>query len=105
MGTLRRVNCLGVHDGELVAGTNAAGSGVVRWHGNAWVTLGGDADSSVYALLSHQGGIYTGGSFGQAGPLAANRAVRWDGEDGSALNSAIDGAACALSDLYVDGFE
>ncbi|WP_310397721.1 hypothetical protein [Hymenobacter sp.] len=85
-------------NGDLYAGGafdqagGAAANNVARWNGTAWSSLGtGPANGvsrAVYALAFASGGdVYVGGAFGQAGGLAANRVVRWNGTDWNSLGN------------------
>lgn len=88
--------------GELVAGGGfelAAGvpmARVARWDGVRWRPLGtgieGGTFPSVNALAVHDDGggqaLFAGGSFEQAGGVAAKNVARWDGSSWSALSSA-----------------
>ena len=113
-----RVRALAVFDDGLgdalyAAGsfTHAGGAGVGRiakWDGSAWSGLGSGIDSeSVYALQVYDDGggdaLYVGGSFSNAGGVAASRIARWDGSNWSALGTGMAGGDVLALAVYDDG--
>jgi hypothetical protein len=63
-------------------------------------------DGTVYALAVNGGELYAGGSFTNAGGVAANRIAKWNGSAWSALGSGMDGTVYALAffgTLYAGG--
>lgn len=122
------VNALAIYGGQLYVGGdfNAVGSdtrplgsvggvepaeptsGLVRWDGSRWVSVGGGM-RAVDVLLVVGNDLYAAGSFTNAGGISeADKIARWNGLTWSALGSGIDnGSVFALaavgSDLYVGG--
>ncbi|GAA4348683.1 hypothetical protein GCM10023185_04820 [Hymenobacter saemangeumensis] len=111
-------------NGDLYVGglfTRAGGlvaNSIARWNGTAWSTLGTgpqngvSSNSYVYALaVAANGDLYVGGSFAQAGGLAANALAKWNGTTWSRVGTSgfsMGGAVKALAivpggDLYVAG--
>jgi len=71
---------------------------VALWDGAAWSALGsgiandGAVAARVAAVAGHSSGnIYAGGTFTNAGSVAANHIARWDGTAWSALGSGVAG--------------
>jgi trimeric autotransporter adhesin len=104
--------------------TNAGGlfaTNIARWDGTNWSAVGGglgnygDVFFSVNALIWRNGLLYAGGSFTNAGAVAATNLVRWDGNAWSQVGGGVAGAAGFLigtpvatmqfqgDDLYVGG--
>lgn len=110
-----RVNALIVFEGELIAGgqfldIGGTGSGVSRWNGNAWQSLGGGMSGSswwVYDLTVFNGELIAGGSFTFAGGQNANRIARWNGTTWQPLGIGMENTVYALASdaihLYVGG--
>jgi trimeric autotransporter adhesin len=109
-------------NGDLYAGGyfyDAGGmavSGIARWDGRRWHTLGDGVESwrDVYAIvLGPDGSVYAGGTFSTAGGVRANGVARWDGQAWHALGRGVEaqyggsGTVRALAflgnDLYVGG--
>jgi hypothetical protein len=86
--------------------SNAGGvpaSGIARWNGASWSTLGTGVDSSVYSLTEFNDGsgsaLVAGGPFASAGGVAANHIARWDGSSWSALGSGTNHFVYALAEF------
>lgn len=79
-----------------------AASGIARWNGSAWSSLGWTL-SGISALLVHDDGsgakLYVGGSFTNAAGVPANRIARWDGTAWSAVGSGIGGTSGSVHAL------
>lgn len=97
-------------NGDLIVGGpfNTAGSnpasGIARWNGSSWSTLGSGVAGSVRALVvMPNGDLIVAGSFTSAGgvPNTANIA-RWNGTSWSALASGSSSAVRALA-VLADG--
>jgi hypothetical protein len=94
---------------------------IAKWNGTTWSSLGTGAtngvdyragsQSSVLALAVLGTDLYVGGTFTQAGNVAAKGIAKWNGttwsslgtEVGTGLNGNIYSLAAAGSDLYVGG--
>jgi hypothetical protein len=61
----------------------------------------------VYAMTTHNGDLYVGGSFLMAGGVMANHVAKWDGTNWSPLGNGINGNVLALitynGQLYAAG--
>lgn len=60
---------------------------IAAWNGNTWSVLeGGGLNNVVNDLEVHDGILYAGGEFTQAGNQAVDKIAAWDGSSWSALN-------------------
>jgi len=60
---------------------------IAAWDGNIWVALeGGGLNNKVNDLEIHDGILYAGGEFTEAGGIAADKIAAWDGSSWSALS-------------------
>ena len=57
------VNCLGLHNSALHAGTNNVTSALYVLSGSNWNSISGVSNGSIYAIASHAGYLYVGGDF------------------------------------------
>jgi hypothetical protein len=95
------------------SGRDAALSGLAKWNGSAWAEVGqGLAGSTIYqpwvtALAVSGPDLYVGGSFTNAGGIAATNIAKWNGSTWSALGAGMNDSVSALavsgSDLYAGG--
>ncbi|HEY5913512.1 MAG TPA: hypothetical protein VJA21_23235 [Verrucomicrobiae bacterium] len=113
-----------VSDGtNLYVGGSFANAGgvlntnVARYDGTNWYSMGGGIgydgglSSYVYVLELHNGLLYAGGVFTNAGTVAAANIARWDGSSWSSLgtgpangaNNSVMALAFQGNDLYVGG--
>jgi hypothetical protein len=102
----RKVSCLLVFQGELIAGGDfqrsgdASVEGLARWDGSDWrgfesgprsapadLTSDGHYGTEVRALLIHEGRLTVAGSFDSAGSAPASNIAVWDGKGWSALGN------------------
>jgi hypothetical protein len=100
--------------------TNAGGvlnTNIARYDGTNWYSLGGSIgyydgiNSYVYALELHNGQLYAGGVFTNAGAIAATNVAVWNGASWSSLgagpangvNNTVYALAFQGNDLYVAG--
>ena len=106
-------------NGDLYAGGaftlagGAAANNVAKWNGSAWSAVGtgvgNGANERVYALaVAGNGDVYVGGFFVNAGGVAANNIVKWNGTAWSSLgtgtNYEVRGIVIGLADkTYVGG--
>ena len=112
-------------DGALYAGGDFRSVGgvsankIASWNGQQWTALGvGSANGvsidefiAVYAIHQHDGAIFVGGSFTEAGGQSAHYIARWDGSSWSPLGSAevngtnnpVHALASYQGTLYVGG--
>ena len=83
-----------VGGGFTQAGSTAA-TGVAKWNGTAWSTLGtgtanGVSGGAVYTILPvGNGEVYVGGEFSQAGGAPANSVAKWSGTAWSTLGAGV----------------
>lgn len=81
-------------------------SGVARWNGTAWESVGGGIAGRVNALVVFDDGsgpaLYAGGEFDRAGTVAATGVARWDGARWSAVGSGLAGRVLCLA-VHDDG--
>jgi hypothetical protein len=105
------VSSVTVFDGDLIAGTyGELGGRVLRWDGSAWHAMGtgmGGENSSVRALIVHDGELFAAGSFDTAGGTPASNIARWDGSQWQPIGAGIGGDGYALivhnGDLFAGG--
>jgi hypothetical protein len=96
--------------------TNAGGitaTNIARWDGKQWWPLGNGVRGevggigAVDAIAVARDGVYVGGAFTNAGPVAARNIARWDGTSWFALGPGLAGrvykVACFNSDIYAGG--
>ncbi len=95
--------------GSFEAAGGSPAAKVASFDGAAWSPLGlglGAAGSGGHALLVFDDGegaaLYVGGSFAEAGGLAAANIARWDGSDWSPLGAGTNGRVEALA-VFDDG--
>jgi trimeric autotransporter adhesin len=79
---------------------------VAMWDGERWNTMNGGVTggtSGAYVILPVGDDVYVGGTFTQAGTVAASRIARWNRTSGqwSSLSTGVDGDVYALA--YGDG--
>jgi photosystem II stability/assembly factor-like uncharacterized protein len=67
-----------------------AASGIARWDGTAWSSVGGAA-INANALVVIGTDLYVGGSFSSVGGIAASNIAKWDGAAWTALGAGISG--------------
>lgn len=72
-----------------------------------WTNLTSGVDGEVYAAVHDGDNLYVGGSFSEAGGVAAANIAQWDGTAWTNLGVGIDGTVSALAhdgtNLYVGG--
>ncbi|GAB3857170.1 hypothetical protein GCM10028822_30440 [Hymenobacter terrigena] len=78
--------------GDFIQAGGATANRIARWNGTAWNSLDtGTANGVggfVFALaVAGNGDVYVGGTFLQAGGVAANRVARWNGAAWSSLGT------------------
>ena len=110
------------YDGQIVASGdfNRVGdkdiSGIMRWTGTTWDSLGGGLSGSlpgappiIYAHNMHvfDGDLYVAGNFGMAGGKTVNGIARWDGTEWWEMDAGFDQAAYCVGSyagiLYAGG--
>jgi hypothetical protein len=97
------VNAVEVYNGELYAGglftttTGAAGDGIVRWTGSAWVPLGG-LRAQVYDLMPYQGELIVAGLFIQDFGSPVRNIARWNGTKWGELGQGIGLEGATIDD-------
>ncbi|HEY3246401.1 MAG TPA: hypothetical protein VGM03_23900 [Phycisphaerae bacterium] len=99
---------------ELLAGGRFSVAGdveafnIARWNGTSWSAVGagvpGQAWVSALAVFDDGGGpaLYAGGSFANAGEVAAANIARWDGAQWSPVGAGVNGLVSALA-VFDDG--
>ncbi|MBO2009355.1 hypothetical protein [Hymenobacter negativus] len=105
--------------GQFTQADNVIAYSVAKWNGTTWSSLGTGAanglrNATVLALVvAGNGDVYVGGTFTQAGGIAANNVAKWDGTAWSNLGTGLvtgvsNGAVYALAiagngDVYAGG--
>ena len=120
-GVEQAVDIMEVHNGHLYvgglfvdAGGNPDCDGVVRWTGSGWEALGpglrlsNGSEPWITSLLSHNGYLYVGGSFHDAGgDPDLDFLAKWDGQTWSGVAPGINNKVYSLyaegNNLYVGG--
>ncbi len=104
------ISSLEVHSGKLVAAVrsndNFPAVYVAVWDGESWTSLP-SVNNGIFALKSHEGGLFVGGLFTEAGGVVASSVARWDGTRWSPMGSGCDWAVLGFGswkgELYVGG--
>lgn len=82
-------------------------SAAIADEADLWSGLGSGMSNEVWALAHDGSVLYAGGSFLEAGGVAANKIAKWDGESWSPLAGGLNGQVRALAllgtDLYAAG--
>jgi hypothetical protein len=81
---------------------------IALWNGNSWSQLGVGMGGSAVRVFAVDGGIlYAGGTFTNAGGLAATNIAKWNGSAwsslGLGLNKSISSLVVSRGDLYAGG--
>lgn len=117
------VNAIAVNGNDVYIGGNfmsvggVAVSGIAKWNGSVWSTLGsgvGGVDTrypSVSAVAVSANNVYVGGGFSNAGGITTSGIAKWDGASWSSLGNGIGGGsnpqvktiAINGTDVYVGG--
>ncbi len=91
--------------GSFTSIANVAASGIAKWDGQQWSTLGAGLGNSVVTLEVFDDGtgpaLYAGGSFVTAGGAPAKRIAKWDGAQWSPLAGGVDGYLPIVNDMAV----
>jgi hypothetical protein len=98
-------------DGDLIVATKVSQSeevtGVERWDGATWMSMGDSFDARVVTLAVHDGRLFAGGEFTMVGAAPVNHVAEWNGSSWQALDAGTNGAVRALAShgdhLYVVG--
>lgn len=83
-----------VFNGELIAGgfsETQTGPTIMRWDGAAWQPLGLGVDGVVRSMAVHNGSLFVGGEFFNAGGQPALKIARWDGQNWHGVSGGISG--------------
>ncbi|HOB33454.1 MAG TPA: hypothetical protein PKH32_11295, partial [Verrucomicrobiota bacterium] len=64
-------------------------TGLAKWDGAAWSSVGSGVNATVLALAREGGDLYAGGFFTEAGGAAANRIARWTGSQWQAFGTGL----------------
>ena len=85
-GLDEEVHALAVFEGKLIftgvftsVGDGFLVNHIAAWDGLTWSSLGGGLNGTGKCLHIHEGDLYVGGWFNQAGDIPANYVARWDG--------------------------
>jgi len=107
--TLNNSGSLYVAGNFTTAGGSAANH-IAKWNGSNWQALGtgvqgAPASTAVVRSLfmDGTGTLYAGGSFAQAGGVAAANITRWNGTAWSSLGTGVQGANSLVAALTVVG--
>jgi hypothetical protein len=83
-----------VFNGELIAGGfshTPTSPTIMRWDGTAWQPLGLGVDGVVRSLAVHDGSLFAGGEFFNAGGQPALKIARWDGQNWHDVSGGMSG--------------
>ncbi|MEK6702827.1 MAG: hypothetical protein AABZ53_11225, partial [Planctomycetota bacterium] len=83
--------------GDFVSISGVSFSGIARWDGHSWSSVGEGLGSRAYVLSEFQGKLVAGGNFTTAGGSPANRIATWDGTSWSPLGEGLDGYVLSLT--------
>lgn len=105
---VNRPRALVSYQGQLLVGAVGTPSGLVTPGdappGNPWR---GGTDGPVYSMLVHEGRLYVGGNFGQAGSIRAHRFAVFDDEGWHSSVAGLDGPVDQFiehdGDLVING--
>lgn len=94
--------------GSFSSAGGATAQNIAKWDGVAWSPVGTGVNGTVYALLTLDAdsgvgpALYAGGSFTEAGGIAASRIAKWDGTAWSPLGTGVNSSVRSLA-LFDDG--
>lgn len=75
--------------GEFKTVQGVPASGIAKWDGSAWTSLGSGINGSVYAIAISGNDVYAAGSFSVAGGNPAKNVAKWNGSSWSALGAGL----------------
>jgi hypothetical protein len=73
--------------GEFATAGRPGTSGVARWDGTHWNSVGGGINGTVFTLATDGTNLYAGGSFDSAGSASATNIAKWNGSSWSSLGA------------------
>ena len=102
-----------VHEGSLYVGGSglyeAGGidvSGIARWDGQRWHTIGstssGNLNGSIYSLAIYQGELHAAGRIGLVNGVLFNGIARWDGSQWQPLTGSMGTGVEGESNSYIN---
>jgi hypothetical protein len=93
--------------GGFTSFSGVGASGIARWDGTTWSTVGGGLNGGAFAMAAFDDGsgraLFVGGGFSTAGGNPASSIARWDGTAWSALGSGMGGGGVEGLAAYDDG--
>ena len=85
-------------------------SGIAKWDGSRWHSLGGGIKGNipvVYSVAFQGNDVYAGGFFTNAGSTSARSLARWNGSSWTEVGGGVNGVVMALvmveNNLFVGG--
>jgi hypothetical protein len=75
--------------GNFTSVQGVPASGIAKWDGTSWSSLGSGIGGSVYAIAFMGDDLYVGGGFSTAGGVPAKSTAKWDGSSWSALGEGL----------------
>jgi hypothetical protein len=105
-GSFTQANYL-TPSGDAYSSSPVSVNYIAQWDGANWTPLGVGMDGKVTALAIHNGLLYAGGQFSNAGGVAAKNIASWNGTSWSAVGTGITNQvytlASYLGKLYAGG--
>jgi hypothetical protein len=115
LADLGGVLAMTTYDGNLVVGGlfsqagDVLASNIAQWDGTTWSALGSgiqvtSLQDGPFCMAVHNGSLYVGGSFLDAGGVAVRHIARWDGVSWHAVGDGVSGTPVpALGSMVVHG--
>lgn len=93
---------------DRAGGRDAKNIATYNIRSKRWSQVGGGVNGTVNAIAKGPDGIYVGGTFTEAGSVAANGVVRWDGSEwhqlaGGGVNGTVNAIAVWETAVFVGG--
>lgn len=83
-------------------------TGIAKWDGTTWKTVGEGISGEVRSLLFFNGELYAAGWFDTAGNVLAKNIAKWNGSNWDSLGAGLNGRALTMAEyngqLYAGGY-